>query len=427
MTRDLKKCFKFVLLPFLFCTGIAFSAQSQVTIGSDSTTPLNGALLDLKQADETSGAQNSQGGMVLPRVSLVAINSLSPVLTGTEPNYTALKLAYTGLVVYNVTNDPSASLTKGMYVWDGTQWTAPMSASAQNSFLANNGLTISGDTVGLGGNLIKKTTIDLGDNNLVFNRSNGNIEIGATTPTVAPQAILQVDGTTTIDPLVLRNLQYLTDPNPIDGASPTYYDLKISNAGVVRKEASSIIDPSKVAFFTLNANQPIAAATTTSTVSSDHGEKGGGGTLLVWQTGSASSDSIILPETGAYIFSFNLFGPLALGSSYFGASIQSVTDANTPQDASSFYLSAYKNNTGNNVLTTPPIDIAEIVITRTSGYNFASYTVTLTAAGNAGDKIYFKLSSRLLDSGNPQKFSWTLSAPTAANTARKTSMVFWKL
>ena len=395
---------KFVLASLLFVC-FTFSIQSQVTIGSISD-PQKGALLDLKEQDEGNGNANSEKGLILPRVSLVEITSLSPMLTGSEPDYKNLKPEYTGLTVYNV--NANSPFEKGIYIWDGTKWNSMKASSQSSSIAAKNGLSLSGsNTVKLGGSLEKTTILNLDDHNLIFNHGQGKIGIG----TSAPDAVMEINNPNSIDPLILRDLKFVTDPhNEIDGPigdpSPTYYNLMISDhGGVIRKQQFNLSGQGQGGVtFNLKTNTQIAQGE-----SGDEGSQGSGGTWLGLTKGSVDYQYVTLPEDGAYVFSFNLFGELSVPASYqfnYG-------------DALTFYISAFKGGTSLANLA----DIAEIVVNRARDCNFASYSITLTVAGKAGDKIYFKLSSYNKMSG---RFTWTLSAG-GDKVARRTNMIFWKL
>jgi len=389
-----------LIMTLLLTSGVM---RSQVTIGSGST-PLKGALLDLKEYNETNGNANSNGGMTLPRVYLVGVDTLLPILTGLETNYQALKPQYTGLVVYNV--NATAPLEKGLYVWDGAQWNG-LNASQVSNISVKNGLTMLNDTVKLGGDLTENTTVNLLNYNLNFNPGQGRIGIG----TSSPQAIMQIENPNNIDPLILKNLHLETDAsNVIDNASPTYYNLKISDNGVIRKEQPvAAVGPNQTFEYNLNTNYAIGAGS-----GSDQGSAGNGGTVLQWtRNGSAASPTITLPEDGAYVFYFNLYGTI-------GSILSSRTSMAT--DAISYYVSAYKN--GNPATNTGLADIAEIVIIRSNGYNFASYSIMLTVSGNAGDAIQFKIAAFQSYS---TYFTWTLTGTSSTTTASKTTMVYWKL
>ena len=117
----MKKNTKIRFFVLWLCFSAIFSATSQVTIGV-LNPPLKGTLLDLKESDVSNGASNSEKGLMLPRVTLTSINSLSPILSGKDLTDAALKQNYTGLIVYNVTT--TAPLQKGLYSWDGTKWVA---------------------------------------------------------------------------------------------------------------------------------------------------------------------------------------------------------------------------------------------------------------------------------------------------------------
>jgi len=84
--------------------------QSQVTIGSGEA-PLKGAILDLKEDDNTE--KNSSKGLGLPRVELS-----SPTILTVDDNSNRNK--YKGLTVYNLST--VNGLAKGTYTWDGTKW-----------------------------------------------------------------------------------------------------------------------------------------------------------------------------------------------------------------------------------------------------------------------------------------------------------------
>ena len=382
----MKRCIKIGLSGLLICICMSFNTHSQVTIGSTSL-PLKGAILDLKENDEESGNANSNRGLILPRVFLTNINELSPILSISEPNYESLKPRYAGLVVYNVNANASSSLEKGVYVWDGIKWNS-IKNSLQESVTANNGLNLSTDgAVKLGGNLIQTTTVNLAGYDLLFNSNEGRIGIG----TSDPKATVQVENNADIDPLILKNVKLTTGANnEIDASNPNYYDLKISENGVIRK-ILPYTNLNDLFGYTLQANTAISTGTASGT----------GGSDLKWNKNSTPYDYITLPDDGFYVFSFCLFGSLSSG----------VTNAN------SYYISAFRNGTATGNL----IDIEEFVAFRLGTETTTSYYINLTVSGKAGDNIYFKLSSA---SG---KFTWTLTANSSSTVADKTTMIFWKI
>lgn len=179
----------------LLLTVVLFSShhiQAQVTIGTGSP-PLEGVVLDLKEWEDQTGAENSKKGFTIPRILLTDINNLHPMLTGSEPNYNVLKLSHKGLLVYNVSS--TSPFVEGIYIWDGTKWNLI-------NTVADNGLSMNSNTVELGGTLKKSTTVDLGTFDLNFNNTTGKIGIGTTTPSTlldiesaTSGAIKIVDGT----------------------------------------------------------------------------------------------------------------------------------------------------------------------------------------------------------------------------------------
>ena len=115
----MKNIYLFLLLFFL-----GISVNAQVTIGSDNP-PLDGILLDLKEQAPDNENVTAKKGLLIPRVTLVAKKSLDPlVLNVTSPTE---KEKYRGTIVYNVkeiTGDATnRSLSKGLYMWNGEEWT----------------------------------------------------------------------------------------------------------------------------------------------------------------------------------------------------------------------------------------------------------------------------------------------------------------
>ena len=89
---------------------------------------------------------------------------------------------------------PSGDATDSILLWRSDSTVRKMTFTALGSALisANDGVFMNGDTVQLGGDLNKQTTINLNSSNLIFNtNSTGNVGIGTSTPT----ATLHVAGT----------------------------------------------------------------------------------------------------------------------------------------------------------------------------------------------------------------------------------------
>ena len=107
-----------MILLFPVFSGTAF-VNAQVRIGANAV-PEKGTVLDLKSS---SAAPGYIGGLLLPRVALAGLNTApdaSWVGSGT-PVPANLK----GLLVYN-TN--TAVGPAGIYVWNGTEWLALVTA-----------------------------------------------------------------------------------------------------------------------------------------------------------------------------------------------------------------------------------------------------------------------------------------------------------
>lgn len=127
---------------------------------------------------------------------------------------------------------------------------------------------------------------------------------------------------------------------------------------------------------------------------------GRGGTELDFGT-------IIIPETGAYAFCLRLYG-----------SIQGlITVQRLP-----YYLSLWKDNSSdpNNLK-----DLTELNMYARNVSNegdLYSYTITLSAGFNKGDKVKFKLAH--LEGITPK--TWRLWTNTEL-TAQRTSMIWWRL
>ena len=261
----------------IFTSGLSFSTNglAQVTIGSKGV-PNTGALLDMKQEDKTDGSANSKGGLGLPRVALVAVDKLDPCVAGADAT---AKKSHIGLTVYNTTNNTSAdaTLAEGVYAWDGDMWTQYSGTTAGG---ADNGLSMDGKKVVLGGTLNRPTTI-IGDatNNLTLNTPtnvaktldvtgattlNGNLASNGTTAlkntnvtgNLGVSGTTILTGTTTIGSNIaapagaVLNIQTQADDDPANGGVT-------SNKGIMLP---------RVALTAVGSLDPIVTGTTTDLV-----------------------------------------------------------------------------------------------------------------------------------------------------------------
>ncbi len=97
-----KTTFKVLLVLSIF---LIFTNNSISQVGINTTSPVDGALLDISSSDK---------GFLMTRLSL----------TGTDDVTTITPAATTGLIVYNTaTAGPFATqVTPGFYYWSGTKW-----------------------------------------------------------------------------------------------------------------------------------------------------------------------------------------------------------------------------------------------------------------------------------------------------------------
>ncbi|NDW10642.1 hypothetical protein [Dysgonomonas sp. 520] len=129
----------------IFFTLLFFITQemhAQVTIGSG-IDARKGALLDLKENENMDS--NTNKGMMLPRVNLTLIDELYPMFESNDMNYTVYERSiHTGLIVYNLTNDPLKGLCPGPYVWNGKEWERLLDPCAFSFDINCTGISVSG-------------------------------------------------------------------------------------------------------------------------------------------------------------------------------------------------------------------------------------------------------------------------------------------
>jgi hypothetical protein len=102
-----------IILSVIFLLFCGLALHSQVTIGSG-LAPRNAVLLDLKENDNPTGAENSSKGLGLPRVKLADRNTFIAGYTQAEIDNSV------GVTVYNIDN--TALDGEGIYTWNGKKW-----------------------------------------------------------------------------------------------------------------------------------------------------------------------------------------------------------------------------------------------------------------------------------------------------------------
>lgn len=114
--------------------------MGQVTVGSG-TPPAPHSLLQIKDKDPVNPTINNEtsttGGLVLPRVSLVNLNTLEPFVANTDTaniaDYKKFKLLHTGMIVYNLS--VGSGFTQGVFQWDGNKWKPTGSGQLQSEII----------------------------------------------------------------------------------------------------------------------------------------------------------------------------------------------------------------------------------------------------------------------------------------------------
>ncbi len=135
-------------ITFLVFLGLIIS-QCYCQVGIGTETPDTSTILDITATDK---------GMLVPRVALNDIADTS--LDGTNT-------AATGLLIWNTNTATTGGNGTGFYFFNGTIWEQISTGSVD----ADNGLTLSGSDVILGGSLNQSTTVNQGNFDLSLNLS----------------------------------------------------------------------------------------------------------------------------------------------------------------------------------------------------------------------------------------------------------------
>lgn len=245
--------------------------------------------------------------------------------------------------------------------------------------------------------------------------SNIQLELGGNSSAFLPNRVALTgvsDKNTVSDPvdgMIVYNTQ--STGSGSEEVSPglyTFFNDKWN--AVLTKDIASVIERRDLWVSSGNYIQPTLNADAHSTPSQS--------TILTWanpEDGNINQSAITLPETGSYVFSFRFY-------------MNQSANAGSNLYRGILYLWALKGDefpSSQNSLPTGVTveDGAEINLVAFSTKSQMTATLTLTASGNKGDKISFRI-------GAPKSSKICTFYPIAAPlqiTPLKTSLIFWKL
>lgn len=160
---------KHIFFAFLMAAGGSYFAQVRIGVSNANAIAANSsAFIDASSNTTYNGSANVGKGLLYPRVNLAAFTAFGGTPTGIPTSYPNF---YDGFVVYNTATSGAVgvgttegSLTAGFWYYEnksgtlnGGTWKPLKGASA--NYVANNGLTMSGTNIKLGGALTEPTTI----------------------------------------------------------------------------------------------------------------------------------------------------------------------------------------------------------------------------------------------------------------------------
>jgi len=141
-----------------------------VAINANGAAPHSSSMLDINATNK---------GLLIPRVNLSDLTDNTTITTPAA-----------GLLVYNEAASGTApnNVTPGFYFWEGSNWSRLNNSSSNLS--ADNGLTLAGSTIQLGGTLNQATNLAQAGFNFKFTGS-GNVGVGVSG---TPSQKLHVNG-----------------------------------------------------------------------------------------------------------------------------------------------------------------------------------------------------------------------------------------
>lgn len=374
----------------LLCISLIFFSatciKAQVTIGCDKE-PESGSILELKEYGPTQDNATSDRGLLYPRVSLTNKSELYPMYSSSDTYYnsnkSSLKTKHTGLTVFNV--NESGDFTKGLHIWNGSEWrkidNSPV-IEPQISSLICQSIAMTPNSYkqdeyfegilkvpylgGNGGSYLETSPVAIG-NNLYMERIAGKLGYGG------GEAMFRIFGTPTVSSPITTNI------STIEFLGKTCNNISVGNgaASLNLKNLSNDIDID-VAFI-----------------------DGGYANAVALPFGE-----INITESGSYAFSLRLYGH-----------INTIENKRHP-----YYVYLQRNNKST-LMDAAEVDVITLSVPEyMRPYQDYSYSVTLAAAFEAGDKVI--ISMHMPGSNG---VTWKLRKGHNSTSPVRTSLVYWKL